>query len=46
MVGFHTPDDVIYLADCISSRETLDKYQIGFIYDVGAYLTTLENVKS
>lgn len=45
MVGFHTPDDVIYLADCISSRETLDKYQIGFIYDVGAYLTTLENVK-
>ena len=45
MVGFRTPDDVIYLADCISSKETLDKYQIGFIYDVGAYLATLESVK-
>ena len=46
MVGFRTPDDVIYLADCLSSRETLDKYQIGFIYDVAAYLKTLEMVKS
>lgn len=45
MVGFRTPDNVVYLADCLSSRETLDKYQIGFIYDVGAYLTTLEKVK-
>ena len=45
MVGFRTPDDVVYLADCLSSRETLDKYQIGFIYDVTAYLTTLEKVK-
>ena len=46
MVGFRTPDDVVYLADCLSSRETLDKYQIGFIYDVAAYLDTLERVKS
>ena len=46
MVGFRTPDDVVYLADCLSSRETLDKYQIGFIYDVAAYLKTLEAVKS
>lgn len=46
MVGFRTADDVIYLADCLSSRETLDKYQIGFIYDVAAYLKTLEMVKS
>ncbi len=46
MVGFRTPDDVVYLADCLSSRETLDKYQIGFIYDVGAYLDTLEKVKT
>ena len=45
MVGFRTPGDVVYLADCLSSRETLDKYQIGFIYDVAAYLTTLEKVK-
>ena len=45
MAGFRTPDDVVFLADCLSSRETLDKYQIGFIYDVAAYLETLENVK-
>lgn len=46
MVGFRTPDDVVYLADCLSSRETLDKYQIGFIYDVAAYIKTLEMVMS
>ena len=46
MVGLRTPDDVVYLADCLSSRETLDKYQIGFIYDVAAYLQTLETVKA
>ncbi|MCM1136182.1 MAG: MBL fold metallo-hydrolase [Clostridium sp.] len=46
MAGFRTADDVVYLADCLSSRETLDKYKIGFIYDVAAYLDTLEKVKS
>ena len=46
MVGFRTPDDVVYLADCLSSRETLEKYRIGYIYDVGSYLDTLERVKT
>ena len=46
MVGFRTPDDVVYLADCVSSQETLEKYRIGYIYDVGAYLATLETVKA
>lgn len=46
MVGFRTPDDVVYLADCLSSKETLDKYQIGYLYDVAAYLDTLEKVKT
>lgn len=46
MVGFRTPDDTVYLADCLSSRETLAKYRIGFIYDVAAYLGTLETVKA
>ena len=45
MVGFRTSDDAVYLADCLSSRETLDKYGITFIYDVGEYLKTLEKVK-
>lgn len=46
MVGFRTADDVVYLADCVSSRETLEKYRIGYIYDVGACLATLETVKT
>ncbi|MFV0516632.1 MAG: MBL fold metallo-hydrolase [Aminipila sp.] len=45
MVGFRTSDNIVYLADCLSSKETLDKYQIGFIYDVASYLSTLEMVK-
>ena len=45
MVGFRTPDDVVYLADCLSSRQTLDKYRIGFIYDIEQYIKTLEMVK-
>jgi len=46
MVGFRAPDDVVFLADCLSSRETLDKYQICFLYDAAAYLRTLEMVQS
>ena len=46
MVGFRTPDDGVYLADCLSSLETLEKYRIGYIFDVEAYLNTLEKVKT
>lgn len=46
MVGFRTADGVVYLADCLSSRETLEKYRIGYIYDVAAYLVTLETVET
>ena len=45
MVGFCMPDNVVFLADCISSRETLDKYAVSFIYDVEAYLKTLDMVE-
>lgn len=45
MVGFRSKDDIVYLADCLSSKETLEKYQIGFIYDVAEYLNTLNKVK-
>lgn len=44
MVGFRTPDNAVYLADCLSSRETLEKYRISFLVDPGAYLATLEAV--
>ena len=46
MVGFRTSDDVVYLADCLSSKETLDKYQISVLYDVESYMKTLEMVKN
>ena len=45
MIGFRVPDGTVFLADCISSRETLEKYQIAFIYDVAAYLETLDSVE-
>ncbi|MDE6723662.1 MAG: MBL fold metallo-hydrolase [Eubacterium sp.] len=46
MVGFCTPDNVVFLADCLSSKETLEKYQITFIYDVDEFLKTLDMVKT
>lgn len=46
MVGFRTPDQTVFLADCISSKATLDKYAISFIYDVEAYLNTLDKVEA
>ena len=45
MTGFRTGDDIVYLADCLSGEETLQKYQISFLTDVKAYLDTLEKVK-
>lgn len=44
MIGIRTPDDVVYLADCLSSKEALEKYGFTFIYDVAAYLSTLEKI--
>lgn len=46
MVGFRTADDVVYLADCLFSKETIEKYKISFIFDVKAFLETLETVKT
>lgn len=44
MVGFRTPDDVVFLADCLCSEATLAKYGVTFVYDVAAYLHTLSQV--
>lgn len=46
MIGVRTPDDVVFLADCISSKNTLEKYQISFIYDIAEYIKTLDFVES
>ena len=44
MVGFLTDDGVAFIGDALSSRETLDKYKICYIYDVAAYLDTLQRL--
>ena len=45
MVGFATDDGVCFLADCLSGENILEKYHISFIYDVAAYLETLDRVE-
>lgn len=46
MIGFRTSDDVVFLADSLASKETLDKYQFTYLYDVKQYLATLEFIKT
>lgn len=46
MVGFLSDDGVAFIADCLSSKSTIDKYGIGFIYDVEKYIETLNFVKN
>lgn len=46
MVGFRLPDGTAFIADCLSSAETLEKYKVGFIYDVASYLDTLDKVSA
>lgn len=41
MVGFRTEEDIVFLGDCLSGRETLEKYRISFLYHPGEYLQTL-----
>ncbi len=44
MVGFLTSGGTAYIGDCLSGEATLQKYQIGYVFDVGSYLETLKNV--
>lgn len=46
MVGFRTPDDVVFLADCVSSPATLEKYGVTFLFDIAAQLETLDKVEA
>ena len=44
MTGFRVPGGIVFLADCLSSEATLEKYQIGYLHNVESYLDTLEKV--
>lgn len=46
MVGFRTPEEIVYLADCLSSSATLEKYQVSFLVSPAQYIETLEKVKA
>lgn len=46
MIGLRTHENIVFLADCISSESTLKKYQVSFIYDVAQYLETLNKVEN
>lgn len=42
MVGVKTDDGVCFLADSVFSAETITKYHLFFLYDVRAFLETLD----
>ncbi len=46
MVGYLTKDGNLFLADCVSSAETLEKYGLSYLWDVPAFLQTLEKIKT
>jgi len=46
MIGVRTPDDIYFMADCVSSDNILEKYHIAFIYDVSEYLNTLDRIET
>lgn len=46
MIGLRTPDNVCFLADCLTSDAIIEKYHISFIYDVAAWLDTLDRVEA
>lgn len=45
MIGVKSPDDIYFLADCVTSEEVLEKYHVNYLYDVGAFLATLDRVE-
>lgn len=46
MIGIRTPDNVVFLADSILSASMLKKIPIPFVYDVDAYLNTLDKIEA
>lgn len=45
MEGLRTPDNVVFLADCLSGENIIEKYHVNFLYDVQGCLATLDRVE-
>ena len=46
MIGIRTPDNIVFLADCVFSEETTQKYHVNFQYDIAKALETLDFVET
>ncbi len=44
MIGVRTADGVLFAGDALFGSDILEKYSIPFIYDVGAFLSSLERL--
>ena len=44
MIGVRTPDNILFIADSISSESTIEKYGISYIFNVFEYLNTLDKL--
>lgn len=45
MIGLETIDNVFFLADCVFGENIIEKYHLSFVYDIGAFLSTLDFVE-
>ncbi|GAK50124.1 metal-dependent hydrolase, beta-lactamase superfamily [Candidatus Moduliflexus flocculans] len=46
MIAIRTPDNVVFLADCLFPDVILQKYHIFFLYDVQAHFATLDQLQT
>lgn len=46
MIGVKTSDGVCFLADALMSRETIEKYGVFYLYNVGEHLETLNALRN
>ena len=44
MVGFRTPDDVVFIADSVCSETTLEKYGVTFYHNIAQSLQTFDKL--
>ena len=45
MVGFKVDDGAVFVGDAFSSEATLEKYRVGYIYDIDTYIKSLLSLK-